>query len=386
MDTALIKTNIVTTDRLPVYEVKFHRPEQWESKIADLQEKYISKGNYGTSRTFNDTLTLIRTTAISKQLFTTDQKEILDAISFACLNLEPLFLLLYDPKITEIFSNKYDNDIVITHRQHGRCRTNLKFSRDMWHALKVRAEYDSGRPLNERNPALKIGLETPLGNLRISLQVPPLTTMGPTFSIRRLPAGIITLEQLVEQQQVPAEISTILSRALHNRENIVIAGEPGSGKTTLANALLAKSDPSWRLIILEDAREISLSPREFPMLIHYNMPAVGSSDRFQQRSNEIARMLHRSPDYVFLGEIQNKEDTKVAFEGFAAGIRGMATTHALNISGLLTRWKDSHNLPDELLSSIDWIVITTREIIGGNIRLGVSGLFKQEGGKLTEIH
>lgn len=386
METQLISHHLTSDSPLSIYKVTFNTPSRWEAKIAEIQSSYLDKHHSGDIRLFTGTIEFLSSLAISKQFYSPDQSEYLNMLAFSALNLEQFCLLFNDPDVTEMFSNKIGNDIIISHQKFGRCKTNLQLTKDMWNALKIRAEYETGKPLNTGNPALKISLQSDLGNLRISLQVPPLSTLGPTLSVRRLPASAIDMSQLIAEEQIPKDIADILQTALHRRENIVIAGEPGSGKTTLANALLLESNKSWRLIVLEDAKEISLSTTEFPLLVQYNMPSVGSSNRYTQRANEIARLLHRSPDYVFLGEIQNKEDTTVAFEGFAAGIRGIATTHARDISGLITRWEFSHKLPKDLMRSIDWVVISERSIIDGKIDRAVTGVYKQNGGTFDAVY
>ena len=51
-----------------------------------------------------------------------------------------------------------------------------------------------------------------------------------------------------------------LKTAINNKQNIIIAGGTGSGKTTLANALLHElKDANERIIILEDLPELKVS-------------------------------------------------------------------------------------------------------------------------------
>lgn len=359
----------------------FTQPQNWEQIIAEVQHHYVVTRT-GPPKSLGDTLDFLRNIIIAKEIIDEEYQE---ALSWACANLFDLYLVLSDPLVTEIFANQLENRLVVTHRRRGRCVTNLKFTREMWESLRIRAEYDTGLTLTPQTPALKVGFSTSLGELRISLQVEPLSVDGPILTLRRLPVQPITVSELVEDGFISEQWVQLLNTALDSRKNIIIAGEPGSGKTTLANALLEQIQSFWRVIILEDAGEIKLSKEQYPLLIRLQLPQIGGHDRLAQRKNEISRLLHRSPDYVFLGEIQNQEDTRVSFEAFAAGIRGMATTHARSLEGLLTRWKSSHELSKELLSTVDLIVIMERNFEQGKIVLRVGNIYQQRDAKFEAI-
>src|SRR3546814_11569161 len=56
---------------------------------------------------------------------------------------------------------------------------------------------------------------------------------------------------------MPAEAARLLSRAVVERRNILVVGGTSSGKTTLANALLAEmAHLDERVILIEDTREL----------------------------------------------------------------------------------------------------------------------------------
>lgn len=363
---------------LPLYVVDQKLPNDWEQLVITLQSQYLNETNQSSdavllSQTLQSLVSIARLHDVAYK-----SNELLTAgLAWSAVGLLEFYVLLLDLEVNELFSNKIGTSIIISHRKLGRCETNVVFSQQLWESLKTRAELDSGQILTPLSPALKIGFETKLGSLRVSLQIPPLAVEGATFAIRRLPSRTISLKHLIEQGQISSDYAKYLLHAVQERKSIIIAGEPGSGKTTLANALLLLTDTTWRLIVIEDARELRMPIEEFPLLTRYNMPAVGDDDRSSKRVTEIARLLHRSPDYVFLGEIQNADDTIVAMEGFAAGLHGMATTHAKDLRGLLARWQFSHKISIDLLGAIDVIVITTRQLRGNKVELRVSAVYEQ---------
>ncbi|MCY3410259.1 MAG: type II/IV secretion system ATPase subunit [Candidatus Heimdallarchaeota archaeon] len=357
----------------------------WESSVIQLQNLYLKVRTDSNPKSIGETIELLAHLGYSNKLLETSELEYYRALAWHSIGQQNIYKLFQDDEVTEAFCNDLDSAIVISHRTYGRCLTNLFFDTGMWEALRIRCEYDSKEPLSPLSPSLKYSLATHFGNLRISIQIPPLTPGSPSFNIRRLPKKPISLDSLVKTDQISSKNAEYLISYIKERLTIIIAGEPGSGKTTLANALLMHSAPDWRLIIMEDSREVIIPSDKFPMSTRYFMPSVGTTNHYDTRSNEIARLLHRSPDYVFLGELQNRDDTRVAFEGFSAGLRGMATTHARDLDGLLKRWHHSHQIDEALLSTIDVIVITKREIENGRMKLSVGPLFIQKNGQFTEV-
>ena len=86
--------------------------------------------------------------------------------------------------------------------------------------------------------------------------LPPVAT-GPCFSIRKPASRIYTLGDYVADGIMTAEAARTLSLAVVDRRNILVAGGTSSGKTTLANALLAElAALDERVILIEDTREL----------------------------------------------------------------------------------------------------------------------------------
>jgi type IV secretion system protein VirB11 len=85
----------------------------------------------------------------------------------------------------------------------------------------------------------------------------PPVALGPCFSIRKPAARIYSLLDYVRDGVMSAEAARLLSIAAIERRNILIAGGTSSGKTTLANALLAEvAALGERVILIEDTREL----------------------------------------------------------------------------------------------------------------------------------
>ena len=85
----------------------------------------------------------------------------------------------------------------------------------------------------------------------------PPVSLAPCFSIRKPATRIYTLLDYVTDGIMSADIARLLSLAVVDRRNILVAGGTSSGKTTLANALLAEmAHLDERVILIEDTREL----------------------------------------------------------------------------------------------------------------------------------
>src|SRR3546814_13096207 len=75
--------------------------------------------------------------------------------------------------------------------------------------------------------------------------------------------GVIPLERYVTDGMMTSAQAGYLVRAVRERQNILIAGATSSGKTTLANALLAEHAATGdRVLVLEDTVELQCAARD----------------------------------------------------------------------------------------------------------------------------
>ena len=85
---------------------------------------------------------------------------------------------------------------------------------------------------------------------------------GPALSIRRARLGKVSLDDLVGNGTMTAELAAFLRPRSAARKNIMIAGSTNSGKTTLLRALANEIPPHERLITVERALELGLDEFE----------------------------------------------------------------------------------------------------------------------------
>ncbi|MHA1684941.1 MAG: ATPase, T2SS/T4P/T4SS family [Candidatus Heimdallarchaeaceae archaeon] len=285
-----------------------------------------------------------------------------ELFAFKLIRLEKLIPFFIDPNVNEIYMDQINSPIYIDHQIYGRCNTNIILSEEELSAFITRLKLEHSIIISPRNPSFKVEFITNLFHLRVSMDFPPLSPKGPNFNIRKLKKDPLTITDLIQLNTLPIFAAAYLIIAVHNRKNITIIGEPNSGKTTLSNAIDLYTPKHWRKIAIEDAIEtLNKSDVGFKQLV-IRVDSFESNKKDYTKSIEILKLLHRSPDWIFLGEIQSKEHTEAMFEALNAGLKGIQTTHADSVKKIFRRWKNMHKIDETNFLSLDILVIMKREI------------------------
>lgn len=237
---------------------------------------------------------------------------------------------LSDPRVIEIMVNP-DGALRVDILGEGRIDTDLKLDGPQVEriirlvASHARAEVHGERPI--------VSAELPPhgqgAGERFEGILPPVST-APCFSIRKPAAQVYTLMDYVADGIMPAEVARMLSLAVVDRRNILIAGGTSSGKTTLANALLAEmAHLDERVILIEDTRELQ-SPARDTVALRTRAGAVTMGDL-------VRSTLRLRPDRIIVGEVRGGEALDMLKAWNTGHPGGIATVHANSASSALYR-------------------------------------------------
>ncbi|MGR7995774.1 P-type conjugative transfer ATPase TrbB [Xanthobacter sp. ZOL 2024] len=177
--------------------------------------------------------------------------------------------------------------------------------------------------------APRVSAELPETGERFEGLLPPITT-GPAFAIRKPASGVFNLDVYVAEQIMTAAQAGVLRRAVAERRNILVAGGTSTGKTTLANALLAEvAKGSDRVVLIEDTRELQcLMP---------NLVALRTKDGVATLSDLVRSSLRLRPDRVPIGEVRGSEALDLVKCWGTGHPGGIGTIHAGSAIGALRR-------------------------------------------------
>jgi type IV secretion system protein VirB11 len=172
--------------------------------------------------------------------------------------------------------------------------------------------------------------ELPIRGARFEAMIPPVVS-APAFAIRLKAVKIFTLYDYVADGIMTERQHAVIEDAVHSRRNILISGGTGTGKTTLANAVLAtvaETTPEDRLVILEDTIELQCQAD--------NAVALRATDTVDMQRLLRATMRLR-PDRIIVGEVRGGEALQMVKAWNTGHPGGLCTLHANSATAALTR-------------------------------------------------
>jgi type IV secretory pathway ATPase VirB11/archaellum biosynthesis ATPase len=311
---------------------------------------------------------------------------LVDVLVSRLLGIHKLYPLFIDDHINEIYQDSFDYPVYIDHETHGRCETSVILTKKDLECFITRLKIENNLSFDRNNPSLKTEFISNKFRLRISIDQPPIAADGISFNIRKFRQMGFSLTELINNDTLTKKAAEFLVEIMKRRKNIIFIGEPGSGKTTLANAIDLLTPNEWRKVTIEDTLEtvnqLSLGKHQ----LRIKVPPLESSIKITSKTQEIIKLLHRTPEYVFLGEIQTPEHSKAMFEAFGAGLKGIQTTHSDSLENIIKRWIFQHDIKMEQLNALDCVVIMKKDILsGGKIIRKVSNIYMQKNDGRTII-
>jgi len=174
-----------------------------------------------------------------------------------------------------------------------------------------------------------VSAELPPRGERFEGVLPPVAK-GPCFAIRKPAGQVIRLDAYVDAGIVTAAQSGVLKSAIIRRANIIVAGGTGSGKTTLANALLAEiASLHERVVLLEDTRELQCEAED--------VVALRTQPGSVSLSQLVRSTLRLRPDRIIVGEVRGAEALDLLKAWNTGHPGGIATLHANSARAALSR-------------------------------------------------
>jgi len=245
---------------------------------------------------------------------------------------ETVLAALVEPDVVEILANP-DGRLILDRSGEGRRDTGEFLSAEARErVIRLIADY-VGETVTRDDPRLS-GVLPGTGE-RFQGLLPPVTA-APAFSIRKRPAIVWTLDDYVRRAMMTEGQADALRTAAADRLNILISGGTGSGKTTLANAVLA--EPAFacdRVFLVEDTPELQCSAWDVvPVLTRRQPVVIGVVDLVRDA-------LRMRPDRIVVGEMRDGAAALETLKSWNTGHPGgLSTIHANSADDVLRRVED----------------------------------------------
>jgi pilus assembly protein CpaF len=245
--------------------------------------------------------------------------------------------ILQDSEITEIMVNDLRNIAIEKRGQIVVTPIRFKSIDELNRIVRILLD-PTGRQITPENPLANATL--PDGS-RVHIVAPPITEYGPCITIRRFPRRY-SVENFVANGTLDVRMAHFLEACVVGKQNILVSGGTGTGKTTLLNALISLIPPHERVITIEDTAEIPLIlPNQVKMMT--KMKTLGG-DAITSR-DLISNALHMRPDRIIIGECRGSEGMDM-IQAMNTGHQGsMTTIHA--------------NTPRDALSRLETLMLSS---------------------------
>jgi pilus assembly protein CpaF len=162
-----------------------------------------------------------------------------------------------------------------------------------------------------------------------------LCEKGPYVTLRISRQNNIKYQDLLNSTMAPREISSYLRSILLTGNTILIAGEVGTGKTTLIRGLAATIPERESILVIEDTPEIKI---EHPVVRYVRTRASNVEGVGKVSPGECIKAgMRMAMNRIIFGEIRDPEAAESFIDVCVSGHPGMSTVHARSAKDAVAR-------------------------------------------------
>nr|WP_314650777.1 ATPase, T2SS/T4P/T4SS family [uncultured Microbacterium sp.] len=271
--------------------------------------------------------------------------------------------LLDDRGIEEIWVNG-DGRVHVARGGVGE-RTDLRLEGPAIRDLVERMLQATGRRVDIGQPFVDASL--PDGS-RLHVAIADVVRGGWAVNIRKFLPGHRTLDELVTQGALPADVAGMLRAAMRDGRTVIVSGATHAGKTTMLGALLAACADVQRIVTVEETFELAVDGPDLVALQVRQAGLEGTGEITLRRL--VKEALRMRPERLVIGEVRDAEALDLVL-ALNTGVPGAGTVHAnsaadaLEKLGLLPllagRNIDRSFLLPVLATAVDLVVHCVRE-------------------------
>jgi len=273
---------------------------------------------------------------------------------------------MHDDEIEDISCDGHGMPIFIFHNKLESITSNISFTEsESLDSYVVRLSQMCGKQISVYEPIVDGKLAD---GSRLQTTLGKTVTNHSTFTIRKFREDPLTPIDLISNGTMSLHMAAYFWMAIEQSSSILFCGGTASGKTTTLNALSLFLPSAYKIVSIEDTREINLP--------HENW--IAGTTRTGFSSNEASKTgkdvnmfdlvrvaLRQRPQAIIVGEVRGKE-AYVLFQAMTTGHLSYSTVHASNLHALIQRLENPPiSLPRVLLTALDLVVFLNSVTIKG---------------------
>jgi type IV secretory pathway ATPase VirB11/archaellum biosynthesis ATPase len=250
------------------------------------------------------------------------------------------------------------------------CATNIFLSQDDLDSMVSRFRAISGRPFGEATPVLEMELKD--YGVRVSVIGDPLSANGLAYAFRKHARTPWTLPRLINTGSITPLAAGLLSFMMDGQSSVLVAGDVGAGKTSLLCAMLLEIPQKYRILTIEDTREIPISDLQ---QLGWKVQGMNSQSAIIKSSVEIApdvalrAALRLGNSSLVIGEVRGPE-VAVLYEAMQIGTAGnsvIGTIHGASTKAVYERIVHTLGVPSASFKGTDAVVVCSNTRLGGSM-------------------
>jgi flagellar protein FlaI len=276
--------------------------------------------------------------------------------------------LLADPEVEDVMIN-YLSPIYVHKTAYGLVKTDKQFSsrEELDLFIKKLVIFSGRKTINKINNVELVEIKG-----RANIVYSPF---GPQVTLTRAKERPLSIIELVENGTLNPEITAQLWLYVEGLKikpaNVIISGGPGTGKSTLLNALFSFIPQNDRIVIIEDTLELNTDLEE-------NCSRL-ESDETTSLADLVKNSLRMRPDRIIVGEVRGQEAQDL-MTAMNIGKYCMGTLHASTARETIIRLENEPmNAPEILVNLVDVFIIMRRYALNGKIMRVVGELVETAG-------
>ncbi len=275
-------------------------------------------------------------------------------------------IMMKDEVVEDISCDGHNIPIFIYHTEFENIKSNVIFTNeDELTSFVIKLSQMCGKQISVYEPIVDGKLAD---GSRLQCTLGKTITKYSTFTIRRFREDPLTPIDLIKNNTISKEMAVYFWMTIENGASVLFCGGTASGKTTTLNALSLFLPSSYKIVSVEDTREINLPHENWiagTTRTGFSSSEISKTGKDIDMFDLIRVALRQRPKAIIVGEVRGKEAYSL-FQAMTTGHLSYSTVHASDMHSLIQRLESPPiNLPRALLTSLDLVVFLNNLTVKG---------------------